>query len=89
MAVVPTAASVVADLAPASQRGRYQGLYSMSFGMASCAGPLLGVTVLQHAGGRALWLGCFVLMLLVAAGQLALGPARAAREAAVREAGRA
>lgn len=83
MIVVPTASAVVADLAPATQRGRYQGLYSMSFGMASCAGPLLGVAVLRHAGGQALWFSCFALMVIVTAGQLALGPARAAREAPV------
>jgi MFS family permease len=84
MAAIPTASAVVADLAPTAQRGRYQGVYSMSIGVASCAGPLLGVTVLQHAGGRTLWLSCFVLMLVVSVGQLALGPVRAAREEAAR-----
>ncbi|RKP49301.1 MDR family MFS transporter [Trinickia fusca] len=89
MAAVPTASAVVADLAPAAQRGRYQGVYSMSFGVASCLGPLLGVAVLHHAGGRALWLGCFAVMLLVTVGQLALGPALTARETAARAPARA
>ena len=84
IAAIPTASAVVADLAPTAQRGRYQGVYSMSIGIASCAGPLLGVAVLQHAGGRALWLSCFALMLFVSVGQLALGPVRAAREEAAR-----
>jgi MFS family permease len=79
IAIVPVAAAVVADLAPADQRGRYQGVYAMSFGIASCVGPLLGITVLHHGGGPTLWLGCFALMLVVAVGHLALGPARSAR----------
>lgn len=89
MAAVPTASAVVADLAPAAQRGRYQGVYAMSFGVASCLGPLLGVAVLHHAGGRALWFGCFAVMLLVTVGQFVLGPALTAREADVRATARA
>jgi MFS family permease len=89
MAVVPTAAAVVADLAPVTLRGRYQGLYSMSFGVASCIGPLLGVAVLQRMGGQALWFCCFALMLLVSLGQLALGRARTVREATAHNTGHA
>jgi MFS family permease len=80
IAALPSYSAVVADLAPAELRGRYQGLYSMSWGVASCAGPLIGGAVLARSGGRALWFGCFGLSLLVTVGHLLLGPARARRE---------
>jgi MFS family permease len=85
IASLPMSSAVVADLAPAALRGRYQGLYSMSWGVASCAGPLVGGAVLQRAGGRPLWLGCFALMVVVTVGHLALGQARARREAVSRD----
>jgi MFS family permease len=75
MAVLPIANAVVADVALPEMRGRYQGAYGITFGLASFAAPLLGTFVLQHWGPAALWGGCLVLGLLVAAGQLALAPA--------------
>lgn len=74
MAVLPVANAVVADLAPAETRGRYQGAYGMAFGLATCLAPALGSWVLQHLGHVTLWLGTFALGALVAAGHLALGP---------------
>jgi hypothetical protein len=55
-------------------RGRYQGAYGLSFGVAAFLAPLLGTAVLQQLGSAALWLGCLALGLLVALGQLALAP---------------
>lgn len=75
----PTSSSIVADLAPADLRGRYQGVFGMSWGLASFLGPTLGAFTLDHAGGAALWGGCLVLGVAVAAGHLAAGPARRAR----------
>jgi MFS family permease len=75
MAVLPIANAEVADVALPEMRGRYQGAYGITFGLASFAAPLLGTFVLQHWGPAALWGGCLVLGLLVAAGQLALAPA--------------
>jgi hypothetical protein len=40
----------------------------MSWGLASCLGPLLGPRLLQHSGPLALWGGCLLLGLLAAAG---------------------
>src|SRR5439155_254425 len=75
IAVLPIANAVVADVALPEMRGRYQGAYGLTFGLASFAAPLIGTTVLQHWGAPALWGGCLVLGLLVAAGHLALAPA--------------
>lgn len=73
IAHLPTANAVVADLAPTKLRGRYQGVYSMAWGFASVAAPIVGGAVLDGPGARTLWVGCAVLMLLVGAGHLAMG----------------
>jgi MFS family permease len=84
--VLPVASTVVADLAPRDVRGRYQGAYGFSFGLATCLAPPLGTLVLQRFGSVPLWSACVALGSIVAAGQLALGPslrrARAVRMAA-------
>jgi MFS family permease len=72
--VLPTGNALVADLARPGMRGRYQGAYGLSFGVAAFLAPLLGTAVLQQSGSAALWLGCLALGLLVALGQLALAP---------------
>jgi len=80
--VFPTSAALVASLAPAHLRGRYQGLYGLSFGVAMLLAPPLGSTVLQRLGPGPLWVGCLGLTVLVAAGQLGVGGARRRRLAA-------
>lgn len=82
----PVANALVADLAPPELRGRYQGAFSMSWGIAFTAAPIAGGAVLAGLGGRAVWLGCLALGALVAAGHLAAGPARRRRLAALRAA---
>lgn len=79
-------AAVVADLAPAHLRGRYNGAYGTAWGLAAFLAPL-GGTQLLVLGAPVLWTTCLVLCLAAAAGQLALGPAVRARAAltAVRE----
>jgi MFS family permease len=75
--------AVFADLAPVDLRGGYMGLAgSMSFGLGSVIGPLLGTNTLEHAGRVTVWLGCAVLGGILFAGQLALAPALHARAAA-------
>jgi MFS family permease len=56
--VLPTAASVVADLSPPESRGRYQGAMGLSWGLAGASAPLVGTFVLQHRGAATLWGGC-------------------------------
>jgi MFS family permease len=71
--------SVVADLAPAALRGRYQGVFGFSFATASLVAPLAGGAVYQHLGGTVLWVGCAVLSFVTGAVHLAVGPARGRR----------
>jgi len=66
--------AVAADAAPAARRGAYQGLFQMSFGVASLTAPALGSFVLGRFGPALLWAGCLGVGLLAAAGQLALVP---------------
>jgi MFS family permease len=82
----PVASSIVADLAPPDLRGRYQGAFSMIWGLAFTLSPLIGGEVLHRWGGRTLWLGCLATCLVVAAGHLAAGPARRRRLNALRAA---
>lgn len=42
---------VIADLFPARERGRYQGLVGATFGVASVLGPWVGGLLTDHAGG--------------------------------------
>jgi MFS family permease len=81
----PVAAALVADLAPAELRGRYQGAFSMCWGLAFALAPVLGGRVLTTFGPTALWLACLGAGLLVAAGHLAAAPARRRRLAAMVE----
>jgi MFS family permease len=69
---LPMANALVADLAPADVRARYQGAFGLSFSLAVCAAPALGMAALERFGSAALWLGCLATGLLVAAGHLAL-----------------
>jgi len=70
------AVAVAADAAPPAQRGAYQGLFHMSFGVASLSAPLLGSMILGRFGQSALWTCCLAVGLASACGQLALGTLR-------------
>jgi MFS family permease len=79
-----TGPAVVAGLAPAALRGRYQGLFGFSFALAALAAPLVGGSVYEHLGSTTLWVGCGVLSLATGAAHLAAGPARERRYAQLR-----
>jgi MFS family permease len=51
----PTAMGLVADMAPRHVRGRYQGMYNLSWSAAAFTAPLCGGLVLDHLGGGVLW----------------------------------
>jgi MFS family permease len=75
----PYAALLVADLAPRELRGRYQGAFSMCWGIAFTLSPLLGGGLLAHRGPAVLWGACLVVGVAVALGHLVAGPERRRR----------
>ena len=82
----PSNSTLVATLSPAALRGRYQGVFSLSWQLAGALAPTLGGLVRETAGDATLWLGCFVLTALVSLGHLLARPARERRAAELRAA---
>jgi MFS family permease len=68
----PASVAVVADMAPPELRGRYQGVFALSFTAAFAAAPALGGYVMTAAGSFWLWMGCLAMGGLVALGFLRL-----------------
>ncbi|MER7155308.1 MDR family MFS transporter [Streptomyces lydicus] len=64
----PTQMSLVARLSPVEGRGRYQGVYTLSWSVAAFAAPLLGGSVLDRFGAPTLWLGSLAVGMLAALG---------------------
>ncbi|MGC5019846.1 MDR family MFS transporter [Micromonospora sp. DT47] len=77
----PSNATLIAELSPAALRGRYQGVFSLSWQIAGAAAPILGGLVREQAGNTALWLGCAGIGGLMAVAHLVSGPARERRAA--------
>jgi MFS family permease len=77
----PSNSATNAELSPADMRGRYQGVFSLSWSVASFLAPIAGAALLEYAGATALWLSCLGLALVVAALHLVSGPARERRAA--------
>ncbi|MGF1430962.1 MDR family MFS transporter [Kitasatospora sp. LaBMicrA B282] len=69
----PTCNGMVAELAPADARGRYQGVYSLAWSAASFLGPAVGGLLLEHPGHGTLWYVCAVLGMVAGGGYLVLG----------------
>ncbi|MFF9069439.1 MFS transporter [Streptomyces sp. NPDC014891] len=83
--VAGIAAGVVANLAPAHARGRYQGAFSWTWGLARFAALTLGVAAYTTLGPAVLWWTALAAGLAAAAGTVALTTrvnARAAHELA-------
>ncbi|MEU5419461.1 MDR family MFS transporter [Streptomyces sp. NPDC001407] len=68
----PTQMGLVVRLSPVHGRGRYQGVYSLSWSGAALVAPLAGGAVLDHYGADALWAGCAVVGTVAGAGYWAL-----------------
>lgn len=62
----PSNATTVAALSPAHLRGRYQGVFGLSWAVAGFLAPVLGGAVLQYSGKAALWLGCLGVAIVAA-----------------------
>ncbi|MGK5548091.1 MDR family MFS transporter [Streptomyces sp. URMC 127] len=79
----PIQMSLVARLSPVHGRGRYQGMYTLSWATASLVAPVAGGTVIDRFGADALWAGCAVVGTVTAAGYwLLMGRVPAATGAA-------
>lgn len=63
---LPFTASLAIDIAPDKYRGRYMGLYGMSFSLAHIAAPTLGLQLADKFGFSSLWLACVLLSVAVA-----------------------
>lgn len=75
----PQAQSVAADLADGTQRGRYQGIYSLNHSIAMVLGPILGGAVLDGFGHEVLWLSAGGVCVLAAVLLALTAPARRRR----------
>jgi MFS family permease len=73
-AVAGIGAAVVANLAPAHARGRYQGAYGWTWGVARFAALTLGVAVYTSVGPAALWWSALLGGLFASGAILALIP---------------
>jgi len=67
--------AMIADLAPPQLRGRYNGVYGLSYAAALVFGPVLGTLTLSGLGEVWLWGADFVLATAAGLVVLALGPA--------------
>ena len=75
--------ALVADLAPPHLRGRYNGVFGMSFGAAAFIAPIVGTLTLQHLGEGWLWSGCLAASVAAGTAILLLGPRIDARRASM------
>ncbi|MGK5637380.1 MDR family MFS transporter [Streptomyces sp. URMC 126] len=64
----PTQSGMVVRFSPLHARGRYQGVFSLSWTLSSLVAPLTGGAVIEEFGAGALWAGCAVIGTFAAAG---------------------
>jgi MFS family permease len=69
----PTQMALAADLAPAHLRGRYQGMFTLTWSMAGTLGPLLGGWALTVSGSAAVWWASLALGAVSVPAWLAIG----------------
>ncbi|MET8248495.1 MFS transporter [Streptomyces sp. NPDC005202] len=55
MVNAPTQTGLVVRLSPVQGRGRYQGVYTLSWSVAALVAPLMSGAVIDHLGGAWLW----------------------------------
>ena len=75
--------ALVADIAPADLRGRYNGVVGMAYGAAALLGPLIGTQLFENRGEGVLWGACLLASIISAALIAAMAPAIARRRAAM------
>lgn len=62
----PFSPSIVSDLSPADMRGRYMGVFTMSFTSASMIGAPIGGEIMARYGHHALWWTCLAVSIVSA-----------------------
>ena len=67
MLVVPTSQSVATNFAPEDMRGRYMGVFGMTWMIPATFGPGLAGIILDNYNPNLLWLACGVIGVLAAA----------------------
>ncbi len=70
--IAPTGTAVAANLAPPDMRGRYMGLYGITWGVAFGIGPVIAGYLNDNVAPRAIWLFALAVGLAAAAGFLLL-----------------
>jgi len=73
MVIAPVSAVLVADMAPETMRGRYMGVFGLTWGVGYGLGPTLGGTIMDNLGGRYIWYASLILGTMAAAAFLLLG----------------
>ncbi|GHJ34479.1 MFS transporter [Streptomyces sp. TS71-3] len=68
----PTQTGLVVRLSPLHARGRYQGMYTLSWSVASLAAPLMSGLMIDHLGTASLWASCAVVGTVAALGYTVL-----------------
>ncbi|MFG2461609.1 MDR family MFS transporter [Streptomyces sp. NPDC048523] len=68
----PTQTGLVVRLSPAHGRGRYQGMYTLSWSVAALVAPLMSGLVIDRFGAEWLWALCAVVGTVAAVGYAAL-----------------
>ncbi|MGW2207806.1 MDR family MFS transporter [Streptomyces sp. NPDC001781] len=79
----PTQTGLVVRLSPVHGRGRYQGVFSLSWSVAALVGPLMSGTVIDHLGAAWLWGACAVIGTVAGLGYALLMRGLPAEEAEV------
>ena len=74
--LVPTATTLTANLAPPDMRGRYMGVYSLTWGIAFGIGPVVGGFLNDHVAPVAIWYGGLAIGLAAMLGFLLLARRR-------------
>lgn len=81
----PTQTSLVVRLSPVHGRGRYQGMYTLSWAVASLVAPLMSGLIIDHYGAEWLWGLCAVVGTVAGVGYAVLMRALPAEEPAAPE----
>ena len=68
----PALTALIANISDDSTRGRYMGLFSLSFAFALFVGPALGSKIYDNLGPNVLWFGCGITGIFIFFGFLSL-----------------